>query len=71
MDDEQSEEIGPGGLENGPFVAEEPDLMLVALVVGRTDQFFRRTLEEEASFTDVVAEDSDFLVEIGRTALKA
>jgi len=45
--------------------------MLVALVFGRAAQFFRGRSEEEASFPGVAPEDGDFLVEIGRTALKA
>jgi hypothetical protein len=71
MDQQQSEKIGPRRLENRFLMTEEPDLMLVALVVGRSAQFFRRSFEEETVFVDIVEEDSDFLVEIGRTALKA
>jgi hypothetical protein len=48
-----------------------PDLVLVALVVRRAAQFVRSDREEEAALVGVVAEDSEFLVVIGRTALKA
>ncbi len=70
MDDEEAEKIGPSGFEETGGFREEPYLMLVALVVGWTTQFGRRFYELEAEFLGVVREDSEFLVEIGRTALK-
>ena len=41
------------------------------MLVGRPDQFDRRGMEEESAFFGVLSENSEFLVEIGRTALKA
>jgi hypothetical protein len=71
VDDEQAEEVGPGGLEIGSGFLLEPDLMFVSFVVGCPVQFDRRGLEDESVLFCVGAEDSEFLVEIGRTALKA
>lgn len=71
MDRWHPEEVGPSDLQHRFLVLKEPDLMLVALVVGRTAQFCRWSPEAEAVLADVVVEDADFLVEIGRTALKA
>lgn len=71
MDHQQTEKIGPRRFEDRFLMTDEPDLMFVALVVGRSAQFFRRRFKEETAFSTPVEEDSDFLVEIGRTALKA
>jgi len=71
VDHQQSEKVGPSGFEVGLRCLVEPDLMLVALVVWRAAQFGRRPVEDESDFGGVAAEDGEFFVEIGRTALKA
>ena len=45
--------------------------MFVSFVVGGAAQFGRRILEDESALLCIGAEDSEFLVEIGRTSLKA
>lgn len=45
--------------------------MLVAFVVGWAVQRGWRTREDVSALFDVVAENSDFLDEIGKTSLKA
>lgn len=45
--------------------------MFVSFVVGCPVQFDRRGLEDESALVCAGAEDSEFLVVIGRTALKA
>ena len=45
--------------------------MFVSFVVGCAIQFGRRCLEDESALFCADSEDSEFLVVIGRTALKA
>jgi hypothetical protein len=71
MDDEKTEEIRPSRLQHGPCFRLEPNLMLVAFVVRRSAQEVRGLAEEESLFFRELAEDSEVLVEIGSTALKA
>jgi hypothetical protein len=71
VDDQQAEEIRPSGFEDSLGAGKIPDLVLVALVVGRAAQLGRWLGEEEAVFRGIAAEDSEFLAVIGRTALKA
>lgn len=71
MNDEQSEEVGPGGFQHGLGIGQKPDLVLVAFLVRDAAQFVRRGLEEEPLLVGGLVEDSEFLVEIGSTALKA
>ncbi len=62
---------GPSGLQHGFGIGPIPDLVFVAFFVRNPAQFVRRGLEEEVLLRGELAEDSEFLVEIGRTALKA
>ena len=71
VNDEKPEKVGPSGFEVGFRFLLEPDLVFVSFVVGSLIQFDRRGLEDESVLFCVGAEDSEFLVEIGRTALKA
>ena len=51
VDDEQAEEARPSSLDDRFGAGEIPDLVLVALVVGRSFQFGRRLCEVETGFT--------------------
>ena len=62
---------GPSDGGREVFPTGIPGLVLVAFLVGRAAQFVRWGLEEEALLGCDMAEDSEFLVEIGSTALKA
>ena len=62
---------GPSGLEEAVGFFKKPDLMFVPLVVGRAAQRGWWVGAEVAVLPAAVAENSEFLDEIGRTALKA
>ncbi len=71
VNDEEAEEVWPCGFEVGGLVFIKPDLMLVALLVGGAAQLVWRGAEDEAGFIGIGAENSEFLLVIGRTSLKA
>jgi len=71
MDDTHSKKVRPSGFEVAVGIGSKPDLMLIAFIVGWTTQFSRRGVQVEVFFTDVVPENSEFFLVIGRTSLKA
>ena len=71
MDDEKSEEVRPSCFEHRLGPLQIPDLVFVSFLVRSAAQFVRRGLEEEPLLVGDLVEDSEFLMEIGSTALNA
>ncbi len=69
MHDEHAVKVRPSDLEVGVGVLLKPHFVLVALIIGRTAQYFEGAREVESSFTRVLSEETNFFEVMGRAAL--
>jgi hypothetical protein len=70
VEQREAEKIRPGDFDKPTLLRKEPNLVFVALLIGRQVQRGFWAPEEEAVFLDVFAKDPDFFEVMGMTALK-